>query len=222
MRILIVEDEASLGEAVSAHLRLQGHATDVVQTLRAAQLAVDVGSFDAILLDLMLPDGEGLVFLTRLRQKSVHTPVIIMTARDQVSDRIKGLSSGADDYLVKPFDLDEMAARLQAVCRRYEGHASAHVQMGDLTIDSLGRRVWVGGADAQLTAKEWAVLEKLMARQGRIVSRDQILEALYGFDEEVGSNTVEVHISHLRKKLGRAHIETLRGQGYRLISGGSP
>jgi two-component system OmpR family response regulator len=220
MRILLVEDEPSLGKAVRDQIEKDGHPTDLAPTLAEARGYLAAARHDLILLDLLLPDGRGLDFLRELRAKGSNVPVIILTALDQVANRIAGLNAGADDYLVKPFDLSELSARVSAVARRYTAHPNPWVTLGDLRIDTAGRSVTRGTADGakriDLTASEWALLEALIQRPGMIVSRSRLEERLYSFNEEVGSNTIEVHMSRLRKKLGADVIETLRGLGYRI------
>lgn len=217
MKLLLIEDELALSEALVAMLRAEAFAVDPVATLHSADTAVRVSTYDAVLLDLYLPDGDGMVWLRRLRASGNSTPVIIMTARDQISDRIAGLKSGADDYVVKPFDIQELLARLGAVLRRVQGTASSWLQVGSLALDLQGRRARVQDQDIELTAKEWAVLEKLASRPGRLVNKEALDQALYSFDDEVGSNTLEVYISRIRKKIGKQRVETVRGLGYRLV-----
>ncbi len=218
MRILLVEDDVALAEAVQAHLRGKGFAVDPVGSLAQARAALPGVPWDAVLLDLHLPDGDGLALLPAVRHQYPRSLVIILTARDQVSDRIRGLDAGADDYLVKPFDPDELLARLRAAERRSSGGGSALVQVGGLEVDLGKLRVTRSGQAVPLTAKEWALLRVLASRLDRIHSKEALLEALYGFDDEVGSNTLEVFIYHLRRKLGAATIQTVRGLGYRLSS----
>lgn len=222
MKLLLIEDELALSEALTAMLRSKGFAVDPVATLHSADTAVRISTYDAVLLDLYLPDGDGMAWLARLRASGHATPIIIMTARDQVSDRIAGLQSGADDYVVKPFDMQELLARLGAVMRRTQGSASRWLQVGSLSLDLQGRRAHVENQDIELTAKEWAVLEKLASRPGRIVNKEALDQALYSFDDEVGSNTLEVYISRIRKKIGKQRVETVRGLGYRLVEGATP
>ncbi len=217
MKLLLIEDELALNEALTAMLRSEGFAVDPVASLHSADAAARVSSYDAVLLDLYLPDGDGMDWLRRLRASADTTPVIIMTARDQISDRIAGLQSGADDYVIKPFDVQELLARLGAVLRRAHGSASSWLQVGTLALDLQGRRARVDTQDIELTAKEWAVLEKLASRPGRIVNKEALDQALYSFDDDVGSNTLEVYISRIRKKIGRHRVETVRGLGYRLV-----
>lgn len=219
MRVLLIEDEPWLGEAVRDQIEKDGHPTDFVASLAEARRHLAAASYDLILLDLLLPDGRGLDFLRELRAGGSTVPVIILTALDQVSNRIAGLNAGADDYLVKPFDLSELSARVSAVSRRYSGNPNPLVTLGELRIDTAGRSVMRGDAHVDLTASEWALLEALIQRPGMIVSRSRLEDSLYSFNEEIGSNTIEVHMSRLRKKLGADVIETLRGLGYRLKRG---
>lgn len=218
MRILLVEDDKAIGGAIRDHAVADGHAVDWSLTLAEAWAHRDVAEYGLILLDLNLPDGSGGSFLETLRKRGDLTPVIILTARDQISDRIAGLNKGADDYLVKPFDLGELSARIHAVARRY-GQVTAPVYAwDDVRITAAERLVLRGGKTVELTAREWAVLDRLLLRPNAIVSKAQIEEALYAFGAEVESNTVEVYVSRLRKKLGRDHIVTARGVGYRLAA----
>ncbi len=216
MRVLLIEDEPVLGQAVQEHVAGEGHAVDLVTRLDEADAALRAVDYGLVLLDLHLPDGRGLDLLKTMRRRGDRRPVIILTARDQISDRIEGLNAGADDYLVKPFDLDELSARVMAVSRRYAGNPNPQLTLGDLTIDKVGRRVWRGKEGIDLTRREWAILDLLMQRETAVISKDQMEEALYEFGSEIESNTVEVHISRLRKKLGRDVIHTVRGVGYRL------
>ncbi|RKQ73038.1 response regulator [Oceanibaculum indicum] len=216
MRILLVEDEPGLGEAVQEHVARAGHAVDWMTTLADAEHAAQTVAYQLILLDLALPDGSGLALLRDLRGRSDKVPVIVLTARDRISDRIEGLNAGADDYLVKPFDLEELSARIMAVSRRYAGDPNPVLRLGDMEIDQSAHRVTVAGVVAELTAREWAVLELLMRRPGALVSKGRIEDALYAFGAEIESNAVEVYVSRLRKKLGREAIRTMRGLGYRL------
>ncbi|SDD84226.1 two component transcriptional regulator, winged helix family [Cupriavidus sp. YR651] len=216
MRVLLIEDEPRLGEAVRDQIEKDGHPTDFVTTLAEARRHLAAANYDLILLDLLLPDGRGLDFLRELRAGGSTVPVIILTALDQVSNRIAGLNAGADDYLVKPFDLSELSARVSAVSRRYSGNPNPLVNLGELRIDTAARSVMRGSARIDLTASEWALLEALIQHPGMIVSRSRLEDRLYSFNEEIGSNTIEVHMSRLRKKLGVDVIETLRGLGYRL------
>jgi two-component system OmpR family response regulator len=216
MRILLIEDDTVLGAAVRDQIAADGQSVDWVVRLDAAGDAVRGASYDLILLDLMLPDGRGIGFLKGLRAGGDVTPVIILTALDQVSDRIEGLNAGADDYLVKPFDLDELLARARAVVRRRAGRASPEIEFGALTLDPAKRKVSFRGAGVELSAREFAVLEALMREPGTVVSRAKLEDSVYGWGEEVGSNSVEVHLHHLRKKLDPALIRNVRGVGYRV------
>ena len=216
MRVLLIEDTTGLGEAVRDQIRDDGHAVDWVQSLSFAEACVKATSYNLILLDLMLPDGNGFDFLKSLRKSGNSTPVIILTARDQVSDRIEGLNAGADDYLIKPFDLSELSARVGAVARRYRGDPNPLVKIGHLEIDLCEHRIRANGQAVELTAREWALFEGFVQRPGTLLSRSQLEDRLYQFGAEIESNTIEVYISRLRKKLGRDVIITVRNMGYRL------
>lgn len=216
MRILLIEDDTVLGAAVRDQIAHDGQSVDWVMRLDAARDAMAVAGYDLILLDLMLPDGRGTPFLKSLRAGGDVTPVIILTALDQISDRIEGLNAGADDYMVKPFDLAELSARIGSVARRYSGNPNPIIQQGALAIDLASRSIRRSGKPVPLTAREWTLLETFITRPGQLLSKAQLEEKLYAFDAEVGSNTIEVHISRLRKKLGAGIILTERGLGYRL------
>jgi len=216
MRILLVEDDTILGGAVRDHIVAAGHSVDWVTRLDAAGDHLGSAAYDLILLDLMLPDGHGVGFLRRLRANGCATPVIILTALDQISDRIAGLDAGADDYMTKPFDLSELSARLNAVARRYSGNPNPLVTIGELQIDLAARTITRGGEAIELTAREWALIEAFIQRPGQVLTRTQLEDRLYAFGDEVESNTIEVHVSRLRKKLGRGIVDTVRGIGYRL------
>ncbi len=219
MRVLLVEDAAGLGDAVREQIADDGHAVDWVQRLEQARASVASTPYDLILLDLMLPDGRGLEFLRQRRSAGDVTPVIILTAQDQISERIAGLNAGADDYLVKPFDLFELSARVAAVARRYSGNPNPQIRLGELQVDLNARTVQRGGSIIDLTAREWAVFEAFVQRPSALLSKSQLEERLYAFGAEIESNTIEVYVSRLRKKLGRELIETVRGMGYRLMPG---
>lgn len=216
MRVLLIEDDAVLGGAVRDQIAADGHSIDWATRLDDAGEYLGVATYDLILLDLMLPDGRGQPFLRTLRKRGDVTPVIILTALDQISDRIEGLNAGADDYMVKPFDLSELSARVGAVARRYTGNPNPLVTLGDLEVDLAARSVYRGGRPVALTAREWVLFEGFVQRPGQLLSKAQLEERLYSFDTGVESNTIEVHVSRLRKKLGRDRIETVRGLGYRL------
>jgi len=216
MRVLLIEDDAILGAAVRDQIAADGHTVDWATRLDTAQDCVGTVAYELILLDLMLPDGRGLDFLKARRAARDVTPVIILTARDQISDRIAGLNTGADDYLVKPFDLAELSARIGAVARRYAGNPNPQVEIGDLTIDLAQRLIQRAGQPITLTAREWVLFETFVQRPRALVTKAQMEERLYSFDAEVESNTIEVYIGRIRKKLGHDIIETIRGMGYRL------
>ena len=216
MRILLIEDDTTLGAAVRDQIADDGQSIDWVTRLDGANGALRVARFDLILLDLMLPDGRGIAYLESLRAGGDLTPVIILTALDQVSERIAGLNAGADDYLVKPFDLAELIARIGSVARRYTGNPNPLITHGELDIDIAARRLTRAGRRVTLTACEWALFAAMLARPGQLLSKAQLEEKLYAFDAEFESNTIEVHVSRLRKKLGRDAIVTERGLGYRL------
>ncbi|HWL27581.1 MAG TPA: response regulator transcription factor [Burkholderiaceae bacterium] len=218
MRILLIEDATSLGQAVREQIAEDGHAVDWVQRLDQADMSVRSTDYDLILLDLVLPDGYGLDFLNRLRTRGDAAPVIILTARDQISDRIAGLNAGADDYLVKPFDLSELSARIAAVARRYSGNPNPYVEVGNLRINRSDHTIERAGRKIDLTAREWAIFEAFIERPNALFSKAQLEERLYEFGAEIESNTIEVYISRLRKKLGFDVVETVRGMGYRLGS----
>lgn len=216
MRVLLIEDTAGLGGAVREQMADDGHAVDWVRRLDHAATSVQSTAYDLILLDLVLPDGHGLDFLRRRRAAGDTTPVIILTARDQISDRIAGLNAGADDYLIKPFDLSELSARVAAVARRYGGNPNPQIQLGELSINRSDRTIQRAGVPVDLTAREWALFDAFIQRPGALLSKAQLEERLYEFGAEIESNTIEVYVSRLRKKLGFHVVETVRGVGYRL------
>lgn len=216
MRVLLAEDDEILGAAVRDHIVAEGQSVDWVTRLDAAADHLDSAAYDLVLLDMMLPDGHGIGFLRGLRRKGCVTPVIILTALDQISDRIQGLNAGADDYMIKPFDLSELSARLNAVARRYSGNPNPLVTIGDLRVDLAAKTVLRDGRPVDLTGREWALFEAFVQHPGQVLSKPQLEERLYAFGTEVESNAIEVHVSRLRKKLGRAVVETARGIGYRL------
>lgn len=218
MRLLLVEDDVTLGDAVREYLAAQGHVVDWAKCVADARAAA-FEPFDVILLDWRLPDGSGVDWLRGLRASpgaNQRVPVLLLTARDQLNDRIEGLDAGADDYLVKPFELAELAARVRAVSRRAAGQPQPVLKAGQVALDPAARSVTVGGRPVELTAREYALLEALLRRAGHIVSRADLEQLLYGYDVEIASNAIEVHLSSLRRKLGRGVIETVRGMGYRL------
>jgi DNA-binding response OmpR family regulator len=217
MRILLVEDDISLGESIESWLRLDGYVVDRVTRGDHADAAMATHDYQCLLIDRGLPGLSGDVLLRRLRERHATTPAIFITARDAVRDRIEGLDLGADDYLVKPFDLEELSARIRAAIRRHDGRPLAVLQHGALSLDETGKQVTLAGQSLALTAREFAVLHALMRHPGHIVSRAQLEEALYGWGDEVESNAIEVHIYNLRRKLGGGWIDTVRRQGYRLV-----
>jgi two-component system response regulator QseB len=216
MRALLVEDDPMIGKAVAQGMQGDGYAVDWVRDGVEAEAALMHDVYDLALLDLGLPRKDGLEVLRRLRRASVELPVLIITARDAVADRIAGLDSGADDYLVKPFDLDELLARARAVVRRRAGRGSPEITYGGLVLDPVKRRVVFRGQPVELSAREFALLEALAREPGAVISRAKLEESVYGWGEEVESNSVEVHLHHLRRKLEPKLIRNVRGVGYRL------
>ncbi len=216
MRVLVVEDDPMIGRAVSDGLQADGYAVDWVRDGAAAELTLKHGPYDLAVLDIGLPGKDGLEVLKALRRAHIDVPVLIITARDAVADRIAGLDHGADDYLVKPFDLDELLARARAVVRRRSGRTSPESTYGALTLDPVQRRVSFRGQPVELSAREFAVLEALMREPGAVVSRAKLEDSVYGWGEEIGSNSVEVHLHHLRRKLAPELIRNVRGVGYRI------
>lgn len=219
MRLLVVEDEADLAGAVIDHLRAAGHAVDHAPTLDDAMAAARATDYALILLDLALPDGEGLALLRDLRDRGAATPVLIVTARDRITERIAGLEAGADDYLVKPYDLDEMLARIAAILRRVEGNRAPERRFGALRVLPATRVVERDGQTIGLTRREWAILDTLSRHPDMTVPRAELEEALYAHGEEIESNAIEAHVSRLRAKLGRDIVHTVRGFGYRMGRG---
>jgi two-component system OmpR family response regulator len=216
VRILLVEDDAALASAVCSYLVAKAFVVDAAPSLAQARAALSAVQYAAVLLDLHLSDGDGLSLLPDVRALRDRPIVIVLTARDQVSDRIRGLDAGADDYLIKPYDPAELLARLRAVERRRSSTSSPVLKLGTLEIDLSRDLVRKNGLPITLTQKEWALLRVMATRPERIHTRENLADALYGFGDEADSNTLEVFISRLRRKLGRSHIQTLRGLGYRL------
>jgi len=214
MRLLLVEDDTMIGAGIQKGLRQDGFSVDWVRDGKSAEAALGANVYDVLLLDLGLPGKAGTEVLKTLRRSGNEIPVLIITARDAVSDRIAGLDAGADDYLVKPFDLDEAAARIRAVHRRHVGRARSVINVGPLTLDTASRRATLHGREIALSARELALLEALLDRPGAILSRAQLEERIYGWGQEVESNAVEVYVHSLRKKLGADFIKTVRGVGY--------
>ncbi len=203
------------GDAVRDHLASESHAVDWARSLEDARDLLRVAEYQVVVLDLQLPDGAGLSLLGDLRSSGSEVPVIVVTARDQLSDRIQGLNKGADDYLTKPFALAELSARMAAVLRRYGGRPSPELRFGDLAVDRSARTVTVDGAAVELTSREWAILDQFLAYPNMLVEKRQLENAIYAFGAEIESNTVEVYVSRLRAKIGRDRIKTVRGLGYR-------
>ncbi|MFD1912070.1 response regulator [Halodurantibacterium flavum] len=216
MRILIVEDDETLADGLTVGLRLSGFTPEHVATCADAREALGQDGFAGVVLDLMLPDGSGLDILGELRAKGSRLPVLLLTALDDVRDRIAGLDAGADDYLGKPFDLEELGARLRAILRRGEGRATAELAWNGLVVDPARMRGCRDGAEMAFSQREFVILTALMERPGAILDKAALEERLYGWQEGVESNTVEVHVHKLRAKLGADFIETVRGAGYRL------
>ncbi len=216
MRILLVEDDQMLGDALRTSLKQEGFTTDWVRDAEEAELALATGDYSLLLLDLGLPGKGGLDLLAELRSTADPVPVIILTARDAVPDRIRGLDAGADDYLVKPFDPEELAARIRALHRRRAGRAVPLIEHGSLVLNPATRQVHRDGRRVHLSAREYVILAALMERPGTLLSRAALEERIYGWGEEIESNAVEVHIHNLRKKIGAETIRTVRGVGYML------
>lgn len=217
MRILVVEDDALVADAIRRGLAEAGYAVDHVESAERAGTALGAESFDLAVVDIGLPGADGLVLLQRMRRAGTAVPVLILTARDALADRVNALDLGADDYLVKPFALPELVARCRALIRRSRSAASAELVIGELRLDLAARRVEVEGKAVSLTRREWAVLECLSLNIGRVVAKDRLLQAIANWDEDIGANAIEVYVSRLRTKLGgSAPIRTVRGLGYRL------
>ena len=214
MKLLLVEDDALLGDGVRAGLKQAGFAVDWVQDGLAAKVALDSEEYDLLVLDLGLPKLSGMDLLKSVRAKRASLPVLILTARDTVADRVAGLNAGADDYLVKPFDLDELIARLNALLRRSAGQVELTLQHGAIELTPASHQVRLAGTDVSMSAREFSLLHTLLLHTGRVHSREQLEQTLYGWGEEVESNAIEVHVHHLRKKLGSDLIRTLRVVGY--------
>lgn len=216
MRILVVEDDPVLSNGLKVGLSLFGATLDIVASCAEGRTALAVSEFDAVVLDIMLPDGSGLDLLSELRAGGNKTPVLVLTALDEAADRVKGLDGGADDYLGKPFDLDELAARVRAIARRQSGRASPNLSSNGLILDPAKLVVTAEDEVIPLSPREFAILSALMNRPGLILSKYDLEERLYGWQEEIESNAVEVHIHKLRTKIGRERIENIRGVGYRM------
>lgn len=214
MRVLLVEDDGMIGESVRTALRQSGFAVDWVRDGEAADATLASERFDVVLLDLGLPRRDGIDLLKTLRGRGDRTPVIVLSARDALASRVGGLDAGADDYLLKPFELDELLARMRAVMRRHDGRAASAVLVNDVVLDAATKQVSRGGVPVPLSAREFALLEALMARPGAILSRAQLEDRLYGWGDQIDSNAISVFIHQLRRKLGEDFIQTVRGVGY--------
>jgi two-component system response regulator QseB len=214
LRVLLVEDDAMIAQGLQTALRQAGFAVDLMRDGKSAAAALQTSTFDVVLLDLGLPHRDGLDVLRELRKRGDSTPVIVLTARDEIRDRIAGLDAGADDYIVKPFDLDEVMARMRSVLRRATGRGDSSIQHGELRLDLASRTVERNGTAVSVSAHEYAVLEALLQRPGAVLSRAQLEDRLYGWDDQIASNAVEVYIHGLRRKLGSDTIRTVRGVGY--------
>lgn len=214
MRLLLVEDDELLGDAVKTGLTQFGYIVDWLKDGESARAALKVESFELIILDLGLPKLSGLSLLQSMRQDGNATPVIILTARESVESRVKGLDSGADDYIVKPFDLNELSARVRALVRRSQGRADTAMQYRNITLDPAAHSVMLDDVLLNVPRREFALLQKLLENQGHVLSREQLMQSIYGWDEDVDSNALEVHIHNLRKKLNANYIRTIRGIGY--------
>lgn len=214
MRILLVEDDPQLGDGLTVGLRQAGFAVDWLRDGISADQALHSESFDLVVLDLGLPRLTGMEVLTRARSRGLSLPILILTARDATGDKVAGLDAGADDYLVKPIDLDELAARIRALTRRSAGRAAPLLTHGDLALDPAAHRVTLAGQVVELASREFSLLQLLLENAGRVLTRSQLEQSLYGWRDEPDSNALEVHIHHLRRKLGSDLIRTLRGVGY--------
>lgn len=218
MKLLIVEDDLLLQEGLAQALGNEGYALDCASTAAQADALIQSGEYSLIILDLGLPDKDGATLLSQWRRRGISTPVLILTARDALEDRVKGLDSGADDYLVKPFALAELQARARALIRRYQGHSDNLLQQDDLTLNLQTQQVLLQEKPLEITPKEFALLTRLMMRIGQTVHRETLQQDIYSWQDDPGSNTLEVHIHNLRRKLGKDRIKTVRGVGYRLES----
>lgn len=216
MHILLCEDDDLIASGIVAGLDAQGLTVDRVASASAAQALLLAADFDVVILDLGLPDEDGLKWLKRMRQQGQDLPVLVLTARDTISDRVAGLQAGADDYLLKPFDLRELSARLHTLVRRASGRAVNLIEHGPLSYDPSRREAWLAGQPIDLSRREQALLQALLHNRGRVLSTEQLKDSVYGFADEVESNALNVHIHHLRRKLGSQIVETVRGIGYRL------
>ena len=214
MRLLLVEDDPLLGDGVRVGLGHENYTVDWFKDARSAEAALKSEHYDLMVLDLGLPDKSGLEVLQQLRTRGSDLPVLILTARDAISDRVAGLDSGADDYMIKPFDLDELSARLRALLRRRNGRAQSEIRHGEIVLDPAAHNVTLSGKSVDVSPREYAVLHLLLENVGKVMSRSRLEDGLYSWDGDVESNAIEVYIHHLRKKLGSSLIRTIRGVGY--------
>ncbi len=219
MRLLLVEDDEQLGQGIRKALMRDGDHVDWLTDGAQALSAIRSDNFELIILDLQLPGKDGIAVLQTMRKESINTPVLIMTARDTVDERVLGLDTGADDYVVKPVELKELRSRVRALSRRSHGFAAPEITLGDLRLNSATQQVWYRGNEIELNRREFVVLSEFANKPGQVLARGQLEEVLYGWDEGVESNALEVHIHHLRKKLGKRLIKTVRGVGYKLNVG---
>ncbi|MDO8954215.1 MAG: response regulator transcription factor [Gammaproteobacteria bacterium] len=214
MRILLIEDDELLGDGIKTGLKQDGHTVEWVKDGLTAESVLLRDAFDAVILDISLPKKSGLEVLKAVRLEKIQTPILVLTAHDSVEDRIKGLDSGADDYLTKPFNLHELNARLRALSRRSLGRVEPSIQYGPITLDPAAHTVKFHDEEVKMSRREYALIFTLLENQGKVISRHQIIDSLYGWNEEIDSNALEVHIHHLRKKFGNNFIHTIRGVGY--------
>lgn len=214
MRVLVIEDDKIIGDAIVQGLQMEGYAADWVEDKESAETALGTTAYDLITLDIGLPDGSGLDIIKNLRHASNFLPILILTAYDDINYKVEGLDAGADDYLIKPFDLNELYARLRALRRRNCGRAIPKLRFDDIELDPASKVVTQGGQRVDLGPREFAILQTLLEKQGHIISKTQIEDGLYGWDMEIASNTVEVHVHGIRKKMGKDFIKTIRHSGY--------
>ncbi|MBH1931931.1 two-component system response regulator PmrA [Serratia rubidaea] len=216
MKLLIVEDDELLQQGLAMALAAEGYACDCALTAAQANALIDTSQYSMVILDLGLPDVDGGALLRQWRRRQIDLPVLILTARDALADRVDGLDAGADDYLVKPFALVELQARVRALIRRYQGHSDNLLQQDDLTLNLSSQQVYLQQQPVDVTPKEFAILSRLIMRAGQTVNRELLQQDLYAWNDDLGSNTLEVHVHNLRRKLGKDRIRTVRGIGYRL------
>jgi DNA-binding response OmpR family regulator len=217
MKLLLAEDDPMIGESMKQGLTQAGFSVDWVRDGKDAEVALKIGGYALLLLDLGLPRQDGLTLLKKMRQRNDDLPVLVVSARDAISDRIAGLNLGADDYMSKPFDLDELIARIRALTRRQGGRIRSELELGELSLDPVKREVLLAGAPLSLSQREFMLLEALLEHPGTVLSREQLESRVYSWQEEVMSNAIEVHLHNLRRKLGAAWIRNVRGVGYKLV-----